>query len=408
MAIHDKLRFDGQIEEFVLASGNFYKSSMPYDVAVIGGGPAGAATALALARSGCSVVVAERAAAPTLRVGETLPPRIRLVLEQLGVWDEFSAADHIPSVGNRSTWGAADPVDHDFIFNPYGAGWHIDRQRFDEMFRRAATRAGATVVPGLTLIGSTPTVDGGWRLEFSGLAERAALNARFVVDASGRASAFARRCGSARRVIDRLVGVVGYFELAPSSKTEPGARVTLVEAAEHGWWYSALLPEGKLVAVYMTDADVATARQAGTEAGWMTLIRQTEQTRARIEVSDYRLTAVPRIVSAHSSCLTTVASSSWLAVGDAAATYDPLSSQGIATALSTALEAATAIRAQFDGRPGALATYARQLAQGYARYLSNRAAYYAIEQRWPDSLFWQRRHGAKNRTAQSKGQSNHG
>lgn len=372
--------------------GNFNHLSKQHDVAIIGGGPAGAATALALARGGCSVVVVERVVSPTLRVGETLPPRIRLTLERLGVWNEFAAAGHVPSVGNRSAWGADDPVDRDFIFNPYGAGWHVDRWRFDQMLRRAARRAGATVVTGLTLSGIATQANGGWRLEFAGLKGLVTLSARFVVDASGRASVFARRCGSVRRAIDRLAGVVGYLDTEAGCDAANGARVTLVEAAEQGWWYSAFLPERKLVVAYMTDADLATARQARTEAGWMALLDQTRETRERVESQGYRLTSAPRIISAHSSCLTTVASSSWLAVGDAAATYDPLSSQGIATALNTGLEAARAIHAQLNGQPSELAGYARQLARAYAAYVSNRAAYYGLERRWPDSPFWRRRH----------------
>jgi len=45
------------------------------DVAIVGGGVAGATTAMVLARHGLSTVVIERSSYDHLRIGETLPPR---------------------------------------------------------------------------------------------------------------------------------------------------------------------------------------------------------------------------------------------------------------------------------------------------------------------------------------------
>jgi 2-polyprenyl-6-methoxyphenol hydroxylase-like FAD-dependent oxidoreductase len=110
---------------------------------VVGGGPAGAASALALRSRGFSVVVLERSDYRDVRIGETLPPSIRKLLVSLGVWDQFLAEKHSPSYGIRSAWGQDYLYDNDFIFNPYGMGWHVDRARFDAMLARNAERAGA-------------------------------------------------------------------------------------------------------------------------------------------------------------------------------------------------------------------------------------------------------------------------
>ena len=50
-----------------------------------------------------------------------------------------------------------------------------------------------------------------------------------------------------------------------------------------------------------------------------------------------------RVVAADSSCLEVVEGDGWCAVGDAAAAYDPLSSQGITTALASGAWAGQAI-----------------------------------------------------------------
>lgn len=340
-----------------------------------------------LAREGAKVVIVERADSPKLRVGETLPPSIKIQLAKLGVWDEFIEAGHAPSVGNRSAWGSIETADHDFIFNPYGMGWHVDRQKFDSMLLNAAVSSGAIVLNDCSPSRCELEADG-WSIEIESGSGAQKLKARIVVDASGRASAFARLCGIKRESVDKLIGITGYLEAERVKATE---RVTLVESVEEGWWYSALLPDDKLVVVYMTDADLPSSKQAKTREGWNKLLGQTIHTGRRIESSSYRLEVEPRIVSANSSRLMEIVGRDWLAVGDAAASYDPLSSQGISTALSFGIRAADAIEDYFKGEAAGLNEYKNLIDEMFEDYLINRSRYYAIEKRWPNSLFWRRR-----------------
>src|SRR4051794_28901408 len=119
-----------------------------FDVAVVGGGPAGAAAATVLAAGGAGVVVVERSSYAGFRVGETLPPDVRLPLERLGAWDRFCAAGHLPSPGVLAAWGAATPHANDFILHPHGCGWRVDRNRFDAMLVAGAQEAGAVIRSG--------------------------------------------------------------------------------------------------------------------------------------------------------------------------------------------------------------------------------------------------------------------
>jgi hypothetical protein len=120
------------------------------DVAVLGGGPAGAATSLTLSRHGHSAVVIEQSHYRSVRIGEMLPPAARPLLASLGLLDRFLAENHSRSFAVRSAWGQPNLYDNDFIFNPHGSGWHIDRARFDAMLARAAEDAGACVCRGRT------------------------------------------------------------------------------------------------------------------------------------------------------------------------------------------------------------------------------------------------------------------
>ncbi|MCW2811307.1 MAG: hypothetical protein JWP61_1765, partial [Friedmanniella sp.] len=82
----------------------------------------------------------------------------------------------------------------------------------------------------------------------------------------------------------------------------------------------------------------------------------------------------------------------WLAVGDAAITFDPLASYGIGTALGAGVYAAAAVAGHLAGRPDALPRYAAVVDGLFAPYLVLRHERYTAERRWPDAPFWRRRH----------------
>ena len=56
------------------------------------------------------------------RIGETVPPDTRLLLDQLGILADFLAEKHEPGLGSCSSWGADELGYNDFLFNPQGNG----------------------------------------------------------------------------------------------------------------------------------------------------------------------------------------------------------------------------------------------------------------------------------------------
>jgi flavin-dependent dehydrogenase len=82
----------------------------------------------------------------------------------------------------------------------------------------------------------------------------------------------------------------------------------------------------------------------------------------------------------------------WLAVGDAASAYDPLTGAGVAKALHFAKLAADTIASTLEGSEKSLSEYGNAVKHDFSIYLAQRCAQYTREQRWSKSPFWKRRH----------------
>jgi flavin-dependent dehydrogenase len=363
-----------------------HNANQSVDVGVLGGGPAGTATALALSRVGYSVVVIEKSAYNNVRIGETLPPGVQTLLTSLGVWDRFLADKHSPSFGNCSAWGQDDLYDNDFIFSPYGTGWHVDRSCFDAMLACCAEEAGASVCRGARLLSCENDV-GNWKIEIACDDRKLRFRTKFLVDASGRASYAARQQGAKRVTRDRLIGVFFFFSSSSQESASHGS--TLIEAVEDGWWYSAVLPDSRLVLAYMTDADLYARARKQSNNSCLGKLQTTKHTQSRVE--PFVLAGGPFIVPANSSRLDRVTNGNWLAIGDAAMAFDPLSGQGVYKALASALRSAKSIQEYWTGNKSALRDYAAVVERDFDDYLLMRGKFYAREQRWPESVFWQRR-----------------
>jgi len=358
-------------------------------VVVVGGGPAGAATAISLARLGFRPIVLEAAAGPQWKAGESIPPTARPVLERLGLLSGLDRAG-LASYGNRSVWGATGAVEQDFVFGTAGPGWRVDRTVFEAELAAAALVAGVDWRCGARVVGCSRREPRGWSLRIVDDLGSRTEEADVVVDASGRAARVARLLGGRRVRYDRLVGLLAYGSTGTGSAEDS---TTLVEAVANGWWYSLVLPEHRLVAAFMTDADRLDTIGSRRADGLRALLDQAPATASRMLAADATLDwSQVRIRPAHTGRLESVAGPDWLAVGDAAVAFDPLASYGIAAALGEGFYAAAAVADLLGGRRDALLDHARLIDRTLAQYLVLCHDRYGLEQRWPDAEFWRRRH----------------
>lgn len=360
-----------------------------YDVVVLGGGPAGCATAIALSRRGISnILLVESSRYEISRIGETVPPDTRLLLDQLGILADFLAEKHEPGLGSCSSWGADELGYNDFLFNPLGNGWHLDRRRFDLFLAAKVKECGAEVRTGTKFVAGERTGSDGFSLRLAGDdGHTETVSAKFVVDATGQHASFACRMGARKLFLDRLTCVVGFFQLPAAASF---SRLTMLEAVVYGWWYTARLSDGRLAVAVACDPEFMRLAGLNERDNWLAHLKETIHLSRELEGCAY-LEESLSVCTAPSFLLDKAAGHRWLAVGDAASAYDPISAQGIYKALSSGLQAAEVVAAFLKGQTDELGDYESSVASRFGVYLENRNYFYGVERRWPDAPFWKRR-----------------
>lgn len=365
---------------------------MTFDVAIIGGGPAGIAAAITLARTGRSVALFERRPDSAFRVGETLAAEAGPLLTELGAFDRIAPllAAEQPFTLVRSAWGDTTLDERPSILHPLGAGWHVDRVRFDGALLDHARELGVTVFNDLGRARperASTSEASGFVIDAPRLG-RPAVHATELIDASGRGADAITRLGGGPTprwlAFDRQVALVAKVARGGSSSAARAdghdTPALVLEAVEDGFWYTAPLADGALVAAWVTDADLL-HRYGRTKAErFQAALAKTGHTRARLEghgqIEDLA------VFRSESGLLSTDHGDGWRALGDAAMSTDPLGGQGITRALRAGLLAASPRAATVDG-----AARRREV----TAYLDTRARYYGLEPRFSRAPYWARR-----------------
>lgn len=290
------------------------------DVVVVGGGPAGSATALWCVRRGLRVVLVERERFPRHRPGETLPPAAEVLFGQLGVAEVVSRAGFLRHEGTWAEWAGTRR------FNAFGSdaagpwrGFQAPRDRLDQLLLDAAIDAGIIVeqpVRAASVLFDAGKVTG---IETPDLR----ISAVWVVDAGGGQHWLARQLGIPRRTMSpRLIARYGYARgQCPSRDDGPE-----IVADEAGWTWTAQI-----------DADLYQ---------WTRLsFTEDDPYRDRPPLVFDTLAPLPPVRGADVSwrIVERPAGPGYLCVGDAAAVLDPASSHGVLKALMSGMMAAHVI-----------------------------------------------------------------
>lgn len=360
-----------------------------FDVIIIGGGPAGSAAALTLRKRGVQrVAIIEKSDFSRPRIGETIPPDTNLLLREMGLIDLIRSQGHLPCHGSTSAWGDRVPGYNDFIVNPCGHGWHLDRLLFDRTLLEEAARQGVTHYRDAEFVSVSRNCSGESEVVIRlACGENRMLAAPFIVDASGQSAVVARSMGARKLYDDRLVVISAVFLTGQDIGNS-----TWLEGAPDGWWYASQVPGRKIIVALGTDPKQAKAKGLYDLPDWLMSLAGTDHIAGLLQKA--RLEKAELTVSrAHSFRSDRVTGRNWVAVGDAAMGFDPLSSAGIYKALNTGRQAAIAVTSPDTG--SALEDYARRIEADHAEYVLLRTQLYDAETRWRDAEFWLQRQSSR-------------
>jgi flavin-dependent dehydrogenase len=253
---------------------------MNCDVAVIGGGPAGATVGALLRKYNplLRVAIFEAEKFPRDHVGESQLPVVPRILNEMGVWEKVEAANFPVKIGASYRWGALDDdeVWHNY-FVPNGdfkdqarpgkyegqrtfTAFQVDRSVYDQILLDHCRELGCEVYEETTVVQVVHTGDHIDHLivrsKLDGKEER--VTAQYYVDASGAG-------GLVRRAMDveahtptalRNIAIWDYWQNAEWAE-KIGVGGTLVQVMSFGWgwlWFIPLSPTRTSIGL-VTSAD---------------------------------------------------------------------------------------------------------------------------------------------------------
>lgn len=347
-----------------------------FDVAIVGAGPAGASAAILCAQNGLSVVCFDAAVAKCDRSRiETLNARVLRQLSKMSVAWPIEGA--VACAGTITRWGAVTDASLPPIFSAYGSDWHVERNLLRVALLERASILGVSfrrrrVATRLSRIGSC------WQIDQDVDVDQAS----FLIMATGR-----QRGPSVTRVerlvADRLVAHIGTLQVAGSARID---RRLVIATTEHGWWYACATHSNRVQLVLVTNA-----------AGWHAktdAASAIESVIAQDPVLDQYIgnSLIDKFTTAADhSVRWPVTGQDWIAIGDAALAFDPLSGQGVLHALDSAETASQSAMATGASRDAILTNYARVIKAKFDKSYAMSRDLYAQAADHHDSTFWMHR-----------------
>ncbi|WP_374173224.1 NAD(P)/FAD-dependent oxidoreductase [Flavobacterium tructae] len=357
------------------------------DILIIGGGIAGCIAAISLIDS-YQVTLVDKLPEPTERIGESLAPASQRILKQLDLLEGLENQVGIlyrKSVGMQSYWGSDQVHLVDDLRNPDGFVKNLDRQAFEAYLRSVAETRGVHCLWGSKLHSSSYE-NSRWQVQLRASDTSlytSTISASFVIDASGRQSHFAQSLGIKRQVEDKLIAC---WVTLPNTRTN---MMSTISASENGWWYSTVVPHGKRVVVFHTDADLVAKNELKTTDSFLELAKKNTVILSLLNEHENAIT-FKGSVAANSTKLKQVAGQQWVALGDAALSFDPLSSQGMYNAMASAMQLQNLLL-QYGVTETLQKMYTEQTEQIWSHYLKHKSIFYQAETRWRTAAFWDRR-----------------
>jgi flavin-dependent dehydrogenase len=301
-----------------------------YDVAIIGGGPAGSTAAALLARAGRRVIVFEREKFPRFHIGESLLPFSMKAFSRLELHEKLLRAGFLKKFGGQ-IFGACSERGTKFYFkdgfrSQTDHAYQVTRADFDKVLLDHAAECGAEVH-------EETSVD---RVDFSKddveLAIRRngsshSIRARYVIDASGRTSVLGKHF-KIKKTYDHLqkLSIFAHYDGVWRAEGIDGTLTLLVRGIDRWFWVIPLTNARTSIGVVL---DKEVFRQSKLRAEDFLEQALTEQPIIAQRMTHARRASEVYVEADFSYRSARLRGDRWLLAGDAAGFIDPIFSSGV-------------------------------------------------------------------------------
>ncbi len=320
-----------------------------YDVAIIGGGPAGSTAAALLARAGRRVIVFEREKFPRFHIGESLLPFSMKAFTRLGLHEKFLRAGFMKKFGGEIV-GACSETGTKFYFkdgyrSQTDHAYQVTRGDFDKVLLDHAAECGAEVHEQTSVDQvefSKEDVELGVRSNGSSHS----IRARYVIDASGRTSVLGRQF-KIKKTYDHLqkLSIFAHYDGVWRAEGIDGTLTVLIRAIDRWFWLIPIAADRTSVGVVL---DSETFRKSKLSAGEFLDQALAQQPIIAKRMTNARRASEVYVEADFSYRSARLHGARWLLAGDAAGFIDPIFSSGVFLAVFSGELAADALNEVLD------------------------------------------------------------
>jgi flavin-dependent dehydrogenase len=351
-----------------------------FDVAIVGGGPAGSSAGTLLAKAGRRVVIFEKEKFPRFSVGESTLPATLNTLERMGVREKIDEGGFLVKHGGEIVSACGQRVRF-YFRNGFKAkrptAYQVLRSEFDRILLDHAAESGCDVRQ-KTPVDSFGIDDDGVTLSSGNGGQ--VVRARYVIDCSGRNCLIGNRYQLKRRFPNLCkFSLYAYYDDVRREDGPNGTLTRMVRTKDSWFWMIPLKGNTTSIGVVM-DAEKFKSMKMSPERALTQCIAEQPAVNEWMEKAR-RVTDV-FATGDFSYRNTQLSGNRWLLAGDAAGFIDPVFSSGVYLALLSGEQAADALNMALDQRQQrakAFRYYERRIGRVLDIYLRWASAWYTQE-----------------------------
>jgi flavin-dependent dehydrogenase len=317
-----------------------------YDVAIIGGGPAGSTAATLLAQAGRRVIVFEREKFPRFHIGESLLPFSMKTFTRLGLHEKFLRAGFIKKFGGEFFSACSSEGTKFYFKDGYRSqtdhSYQVTRADFDKVLLDHAAESGAEVHE-LTGVKSVEFANEHVDLT---IANGKSIRARYVIDASGRNSVLGTKF-NIKKTYEHLkkLSIFAHYDGVWRPEGIDATLTVLIRGIDRWFWIIPLTAERTSIGVVLDSETFRSSKQTPEDFLEQALL---EQPVIMQRMRDARRVSQVHVAADFSYRSTQLYGDRWLLAGDAAGFLDPIFSSGVFLAVFSGELAADALHEVLD------------------------------------------------------------